>query len=99
MVKIITDSTADFTAAEAAELGIDIVHLRTRFGDEEYVDGIGLSPMQFYEKLVESDVMPCTSQPSPAEFESAFSAALETADEVVAITISAELSGTYQSAT
>ena len=98
MVKIITDSTADFTAAEAAELGIDIVHLRTRFGDEEYVDGIGLSPMQFYEKLVESDVMPCTSQPSPAEFESAFSAALETADEVVAITISAELSGTYQSA-
>ena len=46
MVKIITDSTADFTAAEAAELGIDIVHLRTRFGDEEYVDGIGLSPMQ-----------------------------------------------------
>ena len=98
MVKIITDSTADFTAAEAAELGIDIVHLRTRFGDEEYVDGIGLSPMQFYEKLVENDVMPCTSQPSPAEFESAFSAALETADEVVAITISAELSGTYQSA-
>lgn len=98
MVKIITDSTADFTAAEAAELGIDIVHLRTRFGDEEYVDCIGLSPMQFYEKLVESDVMPCTSQPSPAEFESAFSAALETADEVVAITISAELSGTYQSA-
>ena len=98
MVKIITDSTADFTAAEAAELGIDIDHLRTRFGDEEYVDGIGLSPMQFYEKLVESDVMPCTSQPSPAEFESAFSAALETADEVVAITISAELSGTYQSA-
>ena len=98
MVKIITDSTADFTAAEATELGIDIVHLRTRFGDEEYVDGIGLSPMQFYEKLVESDVMPCTSQPSPAEFESAFSAALETADEVVAITISAELSGTYQSA-
>ena len=98
MVKIITDSTADFTAAKAAELGIDIVHLRTRFGDEEYVDGIGLSPMQFYEKLVESDVMPCTSQPSPAEFESAFSAALETADEVVAITISAELSGTYQSA-
>ena len=98
MVKIITDSTADFTAAEAAELGIDIVHLRTRFGDEEYIDGVDITPHQFYEKLVESDVMPCTSQPSPAEFESAFSAALETADEVVAITISAELSGTYQSA-
>ena len=98
MIKIVTDSTTDFTAAEAAELGIDIVPMRTIFGDEEYIDGVDLSPRQFYEKLVESDVMPCTSQPSPAEFESAFSAALETADEVVAITISAELSGTYQSA-
>ena len=98
MVKIITDSTADFTAAEAAELGIDIVHLRTRFGDEEYIDGVDITPHQFYEKLVESDVLPTTSQPSPAEFEAAFASALEEADEVVAITISSALSGTYQSA-
>ena len=98
MVKIITDSTADFTAAEAAELGIDIVHLRTRFGDEEYIDGVDTTPHQFYEQLVESDVLPTTSQPSPAEFEAAFASALEEAGEVVAITISSALSGTYQSA-
>lgn len=98
MVKIITDSTADFTAAEAAELGIDIVHLRTRFGDEEYIDGVDITPHQFYEKLVESDVLPTTSQPSPAEFDAAFASALEEAGEVVAITISSALSGTYQSA-
>ena len=98
MVKIITDSTADFTAAEAAGLGIDIVHLRTRFGDEEYIDGVDITPHQFYEKLVESDVLPTTSQPSPAEFEAAFASALEEAGEVVAITISYALSGTYQSA-
>ena len=98
MVKIITDSTADFTAAEAAELGIDIVHLRTRFGEEEYIDGVDITPHQFYEKLVESDVLPTTSQPSPAEFEAAFASALEEAGEVVAITISSALSGTYQSA-
>lgn len=98
MVKIITDSTADFTAAEAAGLGIDIVHLRTRFGDEEYIDGVDITPHQFYEKLVESDVLPTTSQPSPAEFEAAFASALEEAGEVVAITISSALSGTYQSA-
>ena len=98
MVKIITDSTADFTAAEAAGLGIDIVHLRTRFGEEEYIDGVDITPHQFYEKLVESDVLPTTSQPSPAEFEAAFASALEEAGEVVAITISSALSGTYQSA-
>lgn len=98
MVKIITDSTADFTAAEAAELGLGVVHLRTRFGDEEYIDGVDITPHQFYEKLVESDVLPTTSQPSPAEFEAAFASALEEAGEVVAITISSALSGTYQSA-
>lgn len=98
MVKIITDSTADFTSAEAAGLGLGVVHLRTRFGDEEYIDGVDITPHQFYEKLVESDVLPTTSQPSPAEFEAAFASALEEAGEVVAITISSALSGTYQSA-
>ena len=98
MVKIITDSTADFTRAEAAGLGLGVVHLRTRFGDEEYIDGVDITPHQFYEKLVESDVLPTTSQPSPAEFEAAFASALEEVDEVVAITISSALSGTYQSA-
>ena len=98
MVKIITDSTADFTREGAAGLGLGVVHLRTRFGDEEYIDGVDITPHQFYEKLVESDVLPTTSQPSPAEFEAAFASALEEAGEVVAITISSALSGTYQSA-
>ena len=98
MVKIITDSIADFTREEAAGLGLGVVHLRTRFGDEEYIDGVDITPHQFYEKLVESDVLPTTSQPSPAEFEAAFASALEEAGEVVAITISSALSGTYQSA-
>ena len=60
-IRIITDSTADFTRDEAAQLGIEIVPLKTRFGDEEYIDGVTISPREFYEKLVESDVMPSTS--------------------------------------
>ena len=98
MTRIITDSTADFTRQEASALGLDIVPLRIRFGAEEYIDGVDITPHQFYEKLVESDVLPTTSQPSPAEFEAAFASALEEAGEVVAITISSALSGTYQSA-
>ena len=70
-IRIITDSTADFTRDEAAQLGIEIVPLKTRFGDEEYIDGVTISPREFYEKLVESDVMPSTSQPSPADSNSA----------------------------
>lgn len=98
MTKIITDSTADFTRGEADRLGLEIVPLRTRFGEMEYTDGVDITPLQFYEKLVESDVLPSTSQPSPAEFEAKFESALSRADEVVAVTISSELSGTYQSA-
>lgn len=98
MTRIITDSTADFTGQEASALGLDIVPLRTRFGAEEYIDGVDLTPRQFYEKLIESDVVPTTSQPSPAEFEAAMAGALREADEAVVITISGELSGTYQSA-
>ena len=98
-IRIITDSTADFTRAEAEELGLEVVALRTRFGAEEYIDGVTISPREFYEKLVESDELPTTSQPSPAEFEAAYERVLGPGDEAVVITISSALSGTCQSAT
>lgn len=97
-IRIITDSTADFTREEAAELGLEIVPLKTRFGDEEYIDGVTISPTEFYEKLVESDTLPTTSQPSPAEFEAMYDRVLGPEDEAVVITISSALSGTCQSA-
>ncbi len=97
-IRIITDSTSDFTRAEAAQLGLEIVPLKTRFGDEEYIDGVTISPKEFYEKLIEGDVLPTTSQPSPSEFEEVYDRVLGPEDEAVVITISAELSGTCQSA-
>ena len=62
-IRIITDSTADFTRAEAEELGLEVVALRTRFGDEEYIDGVTISPREFYEKLVESDELEVKAHP------------------------------------
>ena len=97
-IRIVTDSTSDFGPWEAVGLGLGIVPLKTRFGDEEYIDGVTITPREFYEKLVEGDVLPTTSQPSPAEFEVKFAEAVDAGDEVVAITISSDLSGTYQSA-
>ena len=97
-IRIITDSTSDFTRAEAAQLGLEIVPLKTRFGDEEYIDGVTISPKEFYEKLIEGDVLPTTSQPSPSEFEEVYDRVLGPEDEAVVITISAELAGTCQSA-
>lgn len=97
-VRIIVDSAADFTQAQAAALGIRIIPLKTIFGEEEFEDGVTLSPTQFYEKLIESDCMPSTSQIPPHEFENAFEEIKKAGDTAVVITLSSKLSGTYQSA-
>ena len=62
------------------------------------MDGVNISSQEFYEKLVESDVLPTTSQPTPYAFEEAFRPHVENGDEVVCITITSKLSGTHQSA-
>lgn len=95
-VRIIVDSTADLLPEVASRL--TVVPLSVRFGDREYVQGVDITNAQFYEMLVESDTLPTTSQATPYQFEAAFREAVEAGDTVVAITLSAKLSGTYQSA-
>ena len=68
------------------------------FGQQEYVHGVDITNTEFYEKLVESDVLPTTSQATPYAFEEVFREAVDAGDTVVAITLSHKLSGTYQSA-
>ena len=98
-VRIITDSASDITQAEAQELGITILPLKTIFGDEEFLDGVTLDHKTFYQKLIENDTLPTTSQLSPFDYEEAFRTAVEAGDDVVCITLSAKLSGCFQSAT
>ncbi len=95
-VKIIVDSTADLTPAVRARVGV--VPLTIHFGEEEYIDRVTIDSKTFYEKLVESDTLPTTSQATPYAFELAFRDAVEAGFEVVAITCTSKLSGTYQSA-
>ncbi len=95
-IKLIVDSTADMTPETAAQVGI--VHLTVHFGDREYVAGVDMDAHTFYEKLVESDVLPTTSQPTPYAFEEVFRREVEAGFQVVCLTCSAKLSGTYQSA-
>ena len=95
-VRIVIDSTADIRP-ELRER-FSIVPLTIHFGEQEYVDGVDIDHRKFYEMLVESDVMPTTSQATPAAFDKVFGEAVERGETVVAITIASELSGTYQSA-
>ena len=95
-VKIIVDSTADLTPWVRQR--VDVVPLTIHFGQKEYVDGVNIDSQTFYEMLVESDVLPTTSQATPFAFEEAFRKAVEDGFEVVCITCTSKLSGTYQSA-
>lgn len=95
-VKIIVDSTADMTPEVATR--VKTVPLTVHFGEAEYISGVDINPHKFYEMLVESDVLPTTSQPTPFAFEEAFREAVEEGFDVVCLTCSGKLSGTNQSA-
>ena len=95
-VRIIIDSTADMPKEKKAKCCV--VPLTVHFGQEEYVDGVTIDHKTFYEKLVESDVLPSTSQATPAAFEDLFSQVTGVGDTAVVITLASQLSGTYQSA-
>ncbi len=97
-IRILTDSTSDFTAEEAMQAGITLIPLHVIFDQEEYLDGITLSKEEFYKKLEDSEILPQTSQPSPNEFLSHFEDAKESGDDLIVITVSSKLSGTCQSA-
>ena len=94
--RIVVDSTADILPEYLDQ--IHTVPLTVSFGDEEYIDGVTIDHRTFYQKLIETDAMPSTSQASPAAFAEQYDQAAAADEEVVVITISSKLSGTYQSA-
>lgn len=98
-VKVITDSSCDLPQELADELGITIVPLSIRFGEEEFVDRKDLTPDEFWARVDKSPTLPETAAPSPGAFEEAFrAAAADGHDGVVAVLLSGGLSATVQSA-
>ena len=95
--RIIVDSTSDLLPTIKEQ--VCVVPLTVHFGHEEYVDGVTIDHKEFYEKLIETDVHPSTSQASPATFEMEYEKAREAGEAAVVITLTSKLSGTYQSAT
>ena len=94
--RIVVDSTADILPEYLDQ--IHTVPLTVSFGEEEYIDGVTIDHRTFYQKLIETDATPSTSQASPAAFAEQYDQAAAAGEEVVVITISSKLSGTYQSA-
>ena len=94
--RIIVDSTADLTPEYKNR--VHTVPLTVRFGDEEYIDGVTIDHKTFYEKLIECDVLPTTSQSTPDAFMKEFEKAKQAGESAVVITLASKFSGTYQSA-
>lgn len=94
--RIIADSSADLMNKEKVQ--VTLVPLSITFDEEEYKDGVTIDHKTFYKKLIESDVLPTTSQVAPFDFAEKFKEVEEAGESAVVITISSKLSGTYQSA-
>lgn len=94
--RIIVDSTSDLMPEARAR--VSVVPLTVHFGDVEFIDGVTIDHKTFYEKLVETDVHPTTSQATPAGFMAEYEKVAQAGESAVVITLSSKLSGTYQSA-
>jgi len=97
-IKIITDSAADLPSELAQELGITVVPIYVRFGEEVYRDRVNISEDEFYQRLEHTTVHPSTVQPGPQDFLEVYRKLSSDADGIVSIHISGKLSGTVNSA-
>lgn len=98
LIHIVTDSSCDLPDEFLTRHNIPIVPLTIRFSDEEYKEKIDITPEEFYSKMTASSTLPKTAQPSPAAFLKVFEETASPGDEILCITISSKLSGTFQSA-
>lgn len=95
-IRIVTDSASDIANGERND--VTVLPLKLRFGDEEFMDGVNISHKEFYEKLIETEELPITSQATPYDYEEVYKEAAAAGDTLIVITLSSKLSGTYQSA-
>lgn len=98
MVRIMVDSSADYTLEELKEKRIQQISITINMGGKSYRGGVDITADELYERLIGGEEFPTTSQPSPQDYLALFEEAKEKGDSVVCITLSSGLSGTYQTA-
>ena len=99
MIKILLDTSSDYTVEEVQAKGMDLVPLHITLGEADYRDAYDLSKDKFYELLTSNEEFPKTSQPTPQDFVDVFEEAEKNNDELICILLSSRISGTFQSAT
>ena len=97
-LRIVTDSTCDLPPETIRELGITVIPCNLHVGADVLLDGVDITPAQFYQRLASTKTLPTTSQASVGVFLDAYRGLASDADEVLSLHISQKLSGTYASA-
>jgi len=97
-VKIVTDSLSDITSDIAEGLGITVVPLTVFFDKESFLDRVTITTDEFYYRLTHNAVWPTTTQPPPGDFLDVYNKLAEETNEILVVTLSTKLSGTYESA-
>ncbi|MEJ8306918.1 DegV family protein [Saccharibacillus sacchari] len=97
-IRIFSDSTSDLPAGLIEQYGIGIVPLYVVFEDQTYRDGVDLTPSQLFDKVARQGKLPKSAAPSPADFSQAFAPYIEKGERILYISLSSELSSTYQNA-
>lgn len=97
-IKIISDSTLDLPSDIIRENDIEVMPVLINFGHESYLDGVEITPAEMLERINREDVLPTTAQITPLRFEETYKKYLNEGYKIVVITLSSEMSGTYQSA-
>lgn len=97
-IKIITDSTLDLPADLVREKEIEVLPLLINFGEESYLDGVEINTHDMLERIEKENILPTTAQVTPSRFEETFKKYLDEGYKIVTLTLSSEMSGTYQSA-
>ena len=95
MIKLVIDSTSEIGVEEAKELGITLIPMKVVFDDEEYLVGVNLTTQEFYDKLGSSKNLPKTTQINYTEYVDAVKPILDKGDQVFAMCLSSELSGSF----
>lgn len=93
-VKIVTDSTAYLEAGVAKGLGISVVPLTVRLGDETFQEGVDITAEEFFQKLDHISAMPVVFPPSVEDFQAVYTKLSKTTDQIMSIHISSKLSQT-----
>lgn len=97
-VRIVTDSISDIPPDLCQELKIEMVPAVVVIGGNTYRDKVDLSDAEFYQRLVESDELPTTSQPPVADFEAVYQRLARQTDQIISIHIPETVSGTLGAA-